>query len=172
MPPLQAVNTFAVGVFRLPGGLGNLDVRGQRAETKTVGLAVEFIVVVLLPTALGFGALGAVRVLRWAGQWRSRPVVVEPIERLTARLRRLRVQLEDLETRPDVAHKGLRLRALRAAYVDCLIMACARLEVRPPSGSRGGPPRGPADRVPQAEIYRVEAALRERGLDVRETASH
>jgi hypothetical protein len=116
--------------------------------------------------------LGAVRVLRWAGQRRSYPVVVEPIERLAARLRRLRVQLEDLETRPDVPHKGLRLRALRAAYVDSLITACERLEIKPPVGSQGALPRGPADRVPQAEIYRVEAALRERGLDVRETASH
>jgi hypothetical protein len=137
-----------------------------------VGLAVEYIAVVLFPTALGFGALGAVRVLRWAEQRRSRPVVVEPIERLAARLRRLRAQLEDLETRPDVAHKGLRLRALRAAYADSLITACERLEIKPPVGSHGVPPRGPADRVPLAEIYRVEAALRQRGLDVRETASH
>jgi hypothetical protein len=137
-----------------------------------VGLAVEYIAVVLFPTALGFGAIGAVRVLRWAGQRRSRPVVVEPIERLAARLRRLRAQVEDLETRPDVPHKGLRLRALRAAYVDCLITACERLEVSPPVGSQGAAPPGPADRVPQAEIYRVEAALRQRGLDVRETASH
>jgi hypothetical protein len=139
-----------------------------------VGLAAEFIVVVVLPTALGFGAIGAVRVLRWAGQRRSqsRPLAVEPIERLAARLRRLRAQVEDLETRPDVPHKGLRLRALRAAYVDCLITACERLEVSPPVGSQGAAPRGPTDRVPQAEIYRVEAALRERGLDVRETAPH
>lgn len=137
-----------------------------------MGLAVEFIAVVMLPTALGFGALGAVRVLRWAGQRRSYPVVVEPIERLAARLRRLRVQVEDMETRPDVPHKGLRLRALRAAYADTLVTACERLEVSPPVGSHGVPPRGPADRVPLAEIYRVEAALRQRGLDVRETASH
>jgi hypothetical protein len=137
-----------------------------------VRLAAEFIVVVLLPTALGFGAIGAFRVLRWAGERRSRPLVVEPIERLAGRLRRLRAQLEDLETRPDVPHKGLRLRALRAAYVDCLITACERLEISPPAGSQSTPPRGPAARVPLAEIYRVEAALRQRGLDVRETASH
>jgi hypothetical protein len=137
-----------------------------------VRVAAEFIVVVLLPTALGFGAIGAVRVLRWAGERRSRPLVVEPIERLAARLRRLRAQLEDLETRPDVPHKGLRLRALRAAYADNLITACDRLGVSPPVGSHGVPPRGPADRVPLAEVYRVEAGLRERGLDVRETASH
>ena len=137
-----------------------------------MGLAAEFIAVVLLPTALGFGAIGAVRVLRWAGERRSRPLVVEPIERLAARLRRLRAQVEDLETRPDVPHKGLRLRALRAAYADSLITACERLEVSPPVGSQGAAPRGPTDRVPLAEIYRVEAALRERGLDVRETASH
>ena len=57
--------------------------------------------------------------------------------------------------------------ALRGAYADALSLACRRLDVSPP---RGG------DRAPQAEIYRVEAALRQRGLDVRrempETAAH
>ena len=53
------------------------------------------------------------------------------------------------------------MRALRGAYIDALTTACERLEVSPPPGG---------DRAPLAEIYRVEAALRERGLDVRETA--
>ena len=39
---------------------------------------------------------------------------------------------------------------------------CERLDVAP---------LPPGDLVPQAEIYRAEAALRQRGLDVRETAS-
>jgi hypothetical protein len=132
---------------------------------------VELIAVFLLPTALGFGALGAIRACRWAAQRRTRPTVAEPIGRLAARLRRLRAELEDLETRQDVPHKGLRLRALRAAYVDTLTAACGRLAVSPPTGARGAPPREPGSRVPLAEIYRVEAALRQRGLDVRETAS-
>jgi hypothetical protein len=137
-----------------------------------VGTAAELIAVILLPTALGFGTLGSIRALRWAARRRSRPPVLEPIERLGARLRRLRAELEDLETRPDVPHKGLRLRALRAAYLDTLAMACERLDVGPTDAALVAPPRSPGARVPLAEIYRVEAALRRRGLDVRESASH
>jgi hypothetical protein len=137
-----------------------------------VDLAAEFVIAILLPTAVGFGALGTVRVLRWAGQRRTRPPAEEPIERLGATLRRLRAELEDLETRPDVPHKGMRLRALRAAYVDALATACERLNVSSPAAVRSGPASGPPRLVPLAEIYRAEAALRERGLDVRETASH
>ena len=51
------------------------------------------------------------------------------------------------------------MQALRGAYVDALSAACRRLDLSPP---RGG------DRAPQAEIYRVEAALRQRGLEVRQ----
>jgi hypothetical protein len=136
-----------------------------------VDLAAEWIAAILLPTALGYGSLGAIRVLRWAGQGRARPAAAEPIERLGGSLRRLRAELEDLETRPGVPHKGLRLRALRAAYIDALGAACARLEISPPNGTPGASARGPGGRVPLAEIYRVEAALRQRGLDVREAAS-
>lgn len=127
---------------------------------------------ILFPTALGFGTLGAIRVLRWAAERRTRPPGTEPIERLGATLRRLRAELEDLETRPDVPHKGLRLRALRAAYLDALAAACARLEVSSPYDMHGASPgTRPAGRVPLTEIYRMEAALRQRGLDVREAAS-
>jgi hypothetical protein len=132
---------------------------------------VELIVAILLPTALGFGTLGGIRALRWVSRQRSRPPAAEPMERLGASLRRLRAELEDLETRLDVPHKGQRLRALRAAYIDALATACARLEVSPPSSMHGAPSRELNGRVPLAEIYRVEAALRQRGLDVRETAS-
>jgi len=41
--------------------------------------------------------------------------MAEPIERLGARMRRLRAELETLETRSDVQAKGVRLRALRGA---------------------------------------------------------
>jgi hypothetical protein len=130
-----------------------------------VGPAFELVAVILFPTALGFGLIGATRAYRWMTQrrysraWAAKPL--EPIEQLGAKLRRLRDQLETTETQIDVPAKNLRLRALRAAYIDVLCTACERLEVTPP-------PRG--EHVPQAEIYRVEAALRQRGLDVRHTA--
>ena len=84
-----------------------------------------------------------------------------------ANLVRLRAQLEAMETRSDLPAKNLRLRALRAAYVDALIDACKRLDISPPAGARARP-----ENVRQSDIYRIEAALRERGLDVRETAAH
>ena len=40
-----------------------------------------------------------------------------------------------------------------------------RLDVSPPDGAQAHP-----ESVRQSDIYRMEAALRERGLDVRETA--
>jgi hypothetical protein len=129
---------------------------------------IELIGIVLLPTAIGFALINGVRLARWAAGKRpveryiTRPVAVEPIERLAARLCRLHAQLEDLENRSDVPVKGIRLRALRGAYLDLLRTACERLEVSPPP---------PGDHVPQAEIYRVEAGLRERGLDVRAAAT-
>jgi hypothetical protein len=129
-----------------------------------VRAVIELIVVCLIPTAVGFALLGSVRALRWAGErrYRGRAPAAEPISRLGADLRRLRAELEAMETRTDLPAKGLRLRALRGAYLDTLTTACQRLEVSPP-------PSG--DHVPQAEIYRAEAALRQRGLDVRETTA-
>src|SRR5260370_42548375 len=87
-PPRGGLHSAADGFCR-PWAPGNLDVRGQPAETKAVGLAAEFIVVVVLPTALGFGAIGAVRVLRWAGQRRahSPPLVPAALRRGAAPLR-------------------------------------------------------------------------------------
>ncbi len=124
---------------------------------------VAVILVILLPTAVGYGIIGGIRAVRWAAQRRADAqfyshATVEPIERLAARLRRLRAELEALETRVDLPAKQTRLRALRGAYVDNLAAACQRLETTPP-------PRG--DQVRQSEIRRAEAALRERGLDVR-----
>jgi hypothetical protein len=127
-----------------------------------VSAVIELIVVCLFPTAVGYALLGGVRAFRWAAERRYRAPAAEPINRLGADLRRLRAELEAMETRSDVPAKGLRLRALRSAYLDTLVTACQRLEVSPP-------PSG--DHVPQAEIYRAEAALRQRGLDVRETAA-
>jgi hypothetical protein len=71
-----------------------------------------------------------------------------------------------METRTDLPAKRLRMRALRAAYVDALTDACRRLDVSPPSDAAGRRP----EEIRQSDIYRMEAALRQRGLDVREPA--
>jgi hypothetical protein len=130
-----------------------------------------FLFAIALPTLALFALIGAWRAAGWLGEARSRSrfkaLPPEPIDRLEADLRRLRAELEDTETRTSLTAKHHRVQALRGAYADALASACRRLDVSPP---RGG------DRAAQAEIYRVEAALRERGLDVRreapETAAH
>jgi len=126
------------------------------------------VAVVLLPTAIGYGVIGAFRAARWADNWRQSrlaPPEPEPIERLTGTLRRLRAELEAMETRTGVPNKHVRVEALRSAYLDALGAACRRLEVSPPVITV-------SPRANQAEIYRVEAGLRQRGLDVREPATH
>jgi len=82
------------------------------------------------------------------------------IERVTADLRRLRQQLEDRENQPGTTGKGMKMGAVRLAYVEVLDTACRQLDVRPPEhvGQL---------QTPLAEIYRVESELRHRGLDVR-----
>jgi hypothetical protein len=124
--------------------------------------AMELIIVMLVPTAAGYGLIGSSRLLRWAGERRWRSPVVVPAQRLTADLRRLRADLEAAETRTDMPAKQIRLRAARGAYLDALATACQQLDISLPAGG---------DRAPQAEIYRAEAALRQRGLDVREPAA-
>ena len=120
---------------------------------------LELAIAIALPTAIGGALVGGARVWRWAVErHRSRrPVPRWPIERVGADLRRLRTQLELVENQPPRPGKALRVRAQRAAYVDALVEACQRLEVeiaRPEHNDR-------------AAIYRIEAALRGRGLDVR-----
>jgi hypothetical protein len=138
------------------------------AQTGQMSPVIELMGVVLLPTAIGYAVISGVRLARWAARKRpvaaliTHPVPTEPLERLGARLRRLRAELEDLENRRDVPVRAVRLRALRGAYLDVLRIACQRLEVGP---------MPPGDQVPQAEIYRAEAGLRERGLDVRVAAT-
>jgi hypothetical protein len=129
-----------------------------------VGVAVALVLTVGLPIV--FSYLLFCDDGLW-DRWRNRrPIAtVEPIECLAANVRRLHNRLEDTENSPDGAGKGLKLGAIRAAYVDALATACQQLEVSPaPRGRR-------SDLVSQAEIYRVEAALRQRGLDVRERAA-
>ena len=124
-----------------------------------------YLLLFALPTAVGFALIGAWRAARWLAEARYRArfqaLPPEPAERLEARLRRLRAELEDTETRSGLTAKHHRVQALRGAYLDGLSAACRRLDVAPP----------PGDGAPLAEIYRVEAALRQRGLDVRETAA-
>ena len=117
---------------------------------------------VLMPIAV-YALIGAWHGARWLSESRYRTPPPKPLERLEADLRRLRAELEDTETRAGLTAKHHRVQALRGAYLDALRTACQRLEVTPPPGG---------DRASQAEIYRVEAALRQRGLDVRETAVH
>ena len=128
---------------------------------------VELILVIMLPTALGYGLIFSFRGFRWASErWpRSRAPELEPIERLTATLRRLRAELESMETRTGIPNKNMRVRALRGAYLDALGTACQRLTVTPPRGAG-------SQRFDQAEVYRVESELRQRGVDVREPAAH
>src|SRR5262249_35283365 len=124
-----------------------------------------------LPTLAGFVLIYAWRGAGWLGQARARrrakALPPEPIERLEADLRRLRAELEDTETRSGLTAKHHRVQALRGAYLDTLAAACRRLDIAPPQGG---------DRASQAEIYRVEAALRHGGVEVRvqapETAAH
>jgi hypothetical protein len=122
-----------------------------------------YLLVFALPTAVGFAIIGALRVARRLGEARRKArfqaLPPEPIERLQADLRRLRAELEDTENQSGLTAKHHRVQALRGAYADALAAACRRLEVSPPPGG---------DRAPQAEIYRVEAALRQRGLEVRQ----
>jgi hypothetical protein len=116
---------------------------------------------VLMPVAV-YALIGVWRGANWLSESRYKAPPPRPMERLEADLRRLRAELEDTETRAGLTAKHHRVKALRGAYLDALTAACERLEVVPPAG----------DGVAQAEIYRVEAALRQRGLDVRETAVH
>jgi C4-dicarboxylate-specific signal transduction histidine kinase len=133
-----------------------------------VGTIAEFLFVIFLPTAAGFAILGAIRGSRRLAEARrqaaarKRPAPPEPVERLAATLRRLRAELERTEAIPGGVAKNHRIRAVRGAYTDALSTACQRLGVPPPPGG---------DRAKLADIYRAEAALRQRGLDVREPAA-
>ena len=126
----------------------------------------EFAAAIALPIAAVYGLIGGAKLLKWLSEQQSRPQPPKPIEQVRTNLVRLRTQLEEMETRTDLPAKNLRVRALRAAYVDALVDACQRLEVSAPAGVRARP-----ESVRQSDIYRMEAALRERGLDVREPAA-
>jgi len=117
---------------------------------------------VLLPTLAGGAILAAVRGYRWLSEiQRSRRPPAESVDRIAARLRRLRAELEATENQPGGTARRHHIVALRGAYLDTLCGACERFGVSPPAGG---------DQARQSEIYRAEAGLREHGLDVREAA--
>ncbi len=119
-------------------------------------------VVVAIPTVAGYLLIGAWRGGRKLAETRHRPPPPEPIEQLEARLRRLRAQLEATEIASGLPAKNVRIQALRGAYADVLAEACHRLEITPPAAG---------ELTRQAGIYRIEAALRRGGLDVRQPAA-
>jgi hypothetical protein len=139
--------------LRLPAGA---------ADTGGVSPIAELVIAILLPTAAGYAIIFAIRWSRRLAEARCRPAPPEPLERIGARLRRLRAELESTESRPAITAKNHHVKAVRGAYLDELSAACLRLGVSPPPGG---------DRAKQADIYRAEAALRQGGLDVREQAA-
>jgi hypothetical protein len=128
----------------------------------------EVVLILLIPTLVGAALLWGVRL--WgivARRIRARRATAAPmpLERLAANLRRLRQQVARVEDAADSKPgRGVRVRALRTAYGDSLLSACRALDV----------PDAPTDptRLTTSETYRLEAALRDRGLDVRPTALH
>jgi hypothetical protein len=126
-----------------------------------VNSVAELVLAVVLLPAAGYALIGARWVAHRLEEARTSAPPPVPVERLAADLRRLRADLESTETRVGLIAKHHRVEALRGAYLDTLSAACRRLDVTPP----------PGDGAVLAEIYRVEAALRQRGLDVRETAA-
>jgi hypothetical protein len=130
-----------------------------------MGSVVLWVFAVFLPSL----AVGTVLVVMrgWrradeaARQLRADRAPAEPVGQIEARLRRLRAELEAMENQPGGTAKRHKIMAVRGAYLDVLTSACDRFGVPPPTDG---------DRARQAEIYRVEAALREHGLDVREAA--
>ena len=121
----------------------------------------EWVIALTLMPAAGYALIGGWRAAQRLGEGRRVAPPREPVDQLAADLRRLRADLEDTETRAGLTAKYHRVQALRGAYLDALSAACRRLDVAPPPGNG----------APLAEIYRVEAALRQHGLDVRETAA-
>lgn len=128
-----------------------------------MGKLVLLAFVVLLPTLAFAAILASLRGFRQLSRIRRehQPQPPEPVDRLGARLRRLRAELETTENQPGGTARRHHIVALRGAYLDTLDSACRRFGISPPDGG---------DQARQAEIYRVEAALRQHGLDVREAA--
>jgi hypothetical protein len=118
---------------------------------------VDLVLVVVLMPAAVYALIGGLHAARWIEEKRSKAPPPIPVDRLAAHLRRLRAELDETETSAELTAKRFHVRSVRGAYLDTLSEACLRLDVTPP----------PGDEASQADIYRTEAALAERGLDVR-----
>jgi hypothetical protein len=86
-------------------------------DNRRVSPTLELVIVILIPTAVGYTVIALIRGGRWSTErWYARryqrDTPVEPIERLGARLRRLRAQLDATETQAGLPAKNVRLRAL------------------------------------------------------------
>ena len=123
-----------------------------------MGTLALLLLVVVMPTAAGYCYLASRAIVRRIQAARPALPAGRPIEVIRRDLRRLRVQLADIENAPaDIPAKNARCRATRAAYLDALTAACVQLEIPQPAGRP----------VPDVEIYRAEVELRRCGLDVR-----
>jgi fructose-1,6-bisphosphatase/inositol monophosphatase family enzyme len=120
---------------------------------------VELVLALALMPVAGYALIGGWRAAHWLAEARRKAPAPATIDKLTADLRRLRAELDATETRDGLTAKYHRVRAVRGAYLDMLSAACERLDVDPPGAAAS-----------LAEVYRIEAALRQRGLDVREPA--
>src|SRR5260370_6898274 len=104
-PPYQARRAYRA----------RLDFIGPRADTGQVSTVVEFLFVIMLPTAAVFALIGAWRLAGWLGEARSKArfkaLPPEPIKRLEADPRRLRAEPEDTETRSTPTAKHHRVQA-------------------------------------------------------------
>jgi hypothetical protein len=124
---------------------------------------VAYLVIVLAGMPIvGCAVVGSWRAFWWLEERRRKAPQAESLAELAASARRLRAELEDTETQAGLTAKHHRVEAVRAAYLDVLATACRRLDVPPPPGGA---------RATLADIYRAEAALRQRGLPVYETTS-
>jgi hypothetical protein len=123
--------------------------------------AVLLIGALLFPTLVGGAMVGSARLWRrWSARRDRQPVPFgPPIERIAADLRRLNGQRRVMRQEVPAPGRGVRARALTAAYVDVLTDACRVLEVPPPRAGASGV-------AAPAEIERVEADLLGQGLDV------
>jgi hypothetical protein len=122
-----------------------------------VSSVVELVLVLVLMPAAVYALIAGVRAARWLAEARRQAPPPVPVDRLAANLRRLRAELDKTETSAELTAKRFHVRSVRGAYLDTLAEACRRLDVSPL----------PGDGTSQADIYRTEAALAARGLDVR-----
>lgn len=132
------------------------------AHTGDVSWVAYLVIVLAGMPAAGCAVVGGWRAFWWLEERLRKAPPAESLAELAASLGRLRAELEDTETRAGLTAKHHRVEAIRAAYLDVLTVACRRLDVAPPAGGA---------RATLADIYRAEAALRQRGLPVDEKAA-